>query len=79
MLMYCSERYELGNPEWKYDTIPEIMDGKNVADFVDPEIEAKLDALEKEEERLIAEGFYEEDDDLVSSSHRIPSSCSSID
>ncbi|KAJ3054058.1 Nucleolar GTP-binding protein 1 [Rhizophlyctis rosea] len=59
------KRYELGNPEWKYDTIPEIMDGKNVADFIDPEIEAKLEALEKEEERLIAEGFYEEDDDLM--------------
>ncbi|KND04254.1 small GTP-binding protein domain [Spizellomyces punctatus DAOM BR117] len=57
--------YRLENDEWKYDTIPEIMDGKNVADFVDPEIEAKLDALEREEERLIAEGFYEEEEEMV--------------
>ncbi|TPX68242.1 hypothetical protein SpCBS45565_g03297 [Spizellomyces sp. 'palustris'] len=57
--------YRLDNDEWKYDTIPEIMDGKNVADFVDPEIEAKLDALEREEERLIAEGFYEEEEEMV--------------
>lgn len=57
--------YQLGDEEWKYDIIPEIMDGKNVADFVDPEIEAQLDALEREEERLIAEGFYNEDDMIV--------------
>ncbi len=37
------------------------MDGKNVADFIDPEIQAKLDALEREEERLIAQGYYNED------------------
>ncbi|KAH6578672.1 hypothetical protein BASA50_004378 [Batrachochytrium salamandrivorans] len=55
--------YILANNDWKYDTIPEIMDGKNVADFIDPEIAAKLDALEKEEERLIADGFYKSDDD----------------
>ena len=41
------------------------MNGKNVADFIDPEIEAKLNALELEEERLIAEGFYESDDAMV--------------
>lgn len=40
------------------------MDGKNVADFIDPEIEAKLDALEREEERLIAQGFYDSDDGI---------------
>ncbi|KAL2917142.1 Nucleolar GTP-binding protein 1 [Polyrhizophydium stewartii] len=56
--------YMLANDEWKYDTIPEIMDGKNLADFIDPEIEAKLDALEREEERLIAEGFYESDNEM---------------
>ncbi|KAJ3092357.1 Nucleolar GTP-binding protein 1 [Phlyctochytrium bullatum] len=57
------KNYLLKSDEWKYDIIPEIMDGKNVADFVDPDIEAKLEALEKEEERLIAEGFYDEMDD----------------
>ncbi|EGF80016.1 hypothetical protein BATDEDRAFT_19897 [Batrachochytrium dendrobatidis JAM81] len=56
--------YMLANDDWKYDVIPEIMNGKNVADFIDPEIEAKLDALEKEEERLIAEGFYQSDDEM---------------
>lgn len=42
----------LENEEWKYDMIPEIMDGKNIADFVDKDILQKLDALEKEEEIL---------------------------
>ena len=40
------------------------MDGKNIADFIDPEIEEKLDALEREEERLIAERFYAEADEM---------------
>ncbi|KAJ3253877.1 Nucleolar GTP-binding protein 1 [Boothiomyces macroporosus] len=56
--------YMLAKDEWKYDVIPEIMDGKNIADFIDPDIEAKLEALELEEERLIAEGFYNEDDEM---------------
>ncbi|KAJ1680271.1 Nucleolar GTP-binding protein 1 [Spiromyces aspiralis] len=58
--------YLLKNDEWKHDVIPEIMDGKNVADFIDPEIEEKLAELELEEEKLEAEGIYdspEEDED----------------
>jgi nucleolar GTP-binding protein len=50
--------YLLKDDSWKYDAIPEIMDGKNVADFFDPDVEARLEALEREEERLEAEGFY---------------------
>jgi len=60
------ENYILANAEWKYDIIPEIMDGKNIADFVDPDILEKLDALEQEEERLQAEGFYDSDEGIVS-------------
>ncbi|KAI8293614.1 Nucleolar GTP-binding protein 1 [Colletotrichum sp. SAR11_240] len=53
----------LKNPEWKYDKIPEVFNGQNVYDFVDPDIDAKLQALE-EEERLEKEGYYESDEDL---------------
>jgi nucleolar GTP-binding protein len=56
--------WTLDNPDWKYDAIPEIFDGKNVYDFIDPDIEAKLAALEEEEEKLEAEGYYESDDDI---------------
>lgn len=56
------KNYLLDDPEWKYDRIPEIYDGRNVADFVDPDIEAKLTALEEEEERLEAEGYYDNAD-----------------
>lgn len=45
------------------DIIPEIMDGKNIADFIDPDIAEKLEALEREEEKLEAEGFYDSDED----------------
>jgi nucleolar GTP-binding protein len=54
----------LKNPEWKYDKMPEVFEGKNVYDYVDPDIEAKLAALEEEEERLEQEGYYESDEDI---------------
>ena len=41
--------WQLKQPEWINDCIPEIMDGKNILDFVDPEIDAKLAELEAEE------------------------------
>lgn len=46
--------------------MPEIMDGKNIADFIDPDIEEKLEALEREEEKLITDGFYDSAEDMVS-------------
>ncbi|KAL1976915.1 hypothetical protein VTN31DRAFT_3197 [Thermomyces dupontii] len=58
------KNYLLANDEWKYDKMPEIFNGKNVYDFVDPDIEAKLAALEEEEEKLEAEGFYDSDDSV---------------
>ncbi|KAG8835673.1 Nucleolar GTP-binding protein 1 [Serendipita sp. 399] len=57
----------LSDPSWKDDVIPEIMDGKNIADFIDPDIAAKLEALEREEEKLEAEGFYESDNSMTDS------------
>ncbi|TEB28076.1 GTP binding protein 4 [Coprinellus micaceus] len=59
--------YILANPEWKFDIVPEIMDGRNVADFIDPEIADKLEALEREEERLEAEGFYDSEGEMFDS------------
>ncbi|KAH6663496.1 P-loop containing nucleoside triphosphate hydrolase protein [Halenospora varia] len=58
------DKYILANPDWKHDKIPEIFDGKNIADFVDPDIEAKLQALEDEEEKLEAEGYYDSDESI---------------
>ncbi|GHP02494.1 hypothetical protein PPROV_000125100 [Pycnococcus provasolii] len=49
------KNYMLEDEEWKYDIVPEIMDGKNVFDYVDPEIEERLLELEAEEEELEAE------------------------
>ena len=47
------EHWELSKPEWANDMIPEIMDGKNIADFVDPDIERRLEELEAEEEQRV--------------------------
>jgi nucleolar GTP-binding protein len=43
------KHYDLADPTWRYDFIPEIIDGKNIADFIDPDIEQRLLALEQEE------------------------------
>lgn len=56
--------FDLENDDWKHDKVPEFFNGKNVADFVDPDIEAKLAALEEEEERLEAEGYYDESESM---------------
>jgi nucleolar GTP-binding protein len=62
------EVYDLKDESWKFDTIPEIIDGKNIADFVDADILHKLEQLEREEEQIIAEleaGKMGEDDESV--------------
>ncbi len=46
----------------KFDLIPEIWNGHNIADFIDPDILNKLEALEREEELRINSGFYDDDD-----------------
>ena len=33
------KHYMLDNPAWKRDIMPEIIDGKNVLDYVDPAVE----------------------------------------
>ncbi len=58
------ESYLLEDDGWKYDKVPEIFEGKNVYDFIDPDIELKLEALEEEEEKLEAEGYYDSDESI---------------
>lgn len=58
------DKWMLEDEEWKADRMPEVVNGKNVYDFIDPEIEAKLAALEEEEAGLEANGYYDNDDPL---------------
>merc|ERR1712029_764926 len=46
----------------KYDIIPETWQGHNIADFIDPDIMEKLEALEKEEEARERAGFYDSEE-----------------
>ena len=46
------EHFMLENNEWKYDKVPEILNGTNITDYVDPEIEEKIKALEEEQAKL---------------------------
>ena len=61
--------------------MPEIMDGKNIADFIDPDIMEKLEALEREEERLQAEGYYDDEEDVFEEymHERLPSQPAQLD
>ncbi|KFM27467.1 Nucleolar GTP-binding protein 1 [Auxenochlorella protothecoides] len=49
------KQYDLKDEAWRYDIMPEIADGHNVLDFVDPDIDARLEALEREEAAAAAE------------------------
>ncbi|KAL3511247.1 hypothetical protein ACH5RR_030648 [Cinchona calisaya] len=43
------KHYILANDEWKEDIMPEILDGHNVYDFIDPDILQRLEELERED------------------------------
>nr|XP_031526762.1 nucleolar GTP-binding protein 1 isoform X3 [Vicugna pacos] len=51
--------WDIMNSSEKHDKIPEIWEGHNVADYVDPDIMQKLEELEKEEELRTAAGEYD--------------------
>ncbi|GAA5870985.1 hypothetical protein JCM16303_001651 [Sporobolomyces ruberrimus] len=72
------KNYMLKNDDWKYDVIPEIQDGKNVADFIDPDIFDKLEELEAEEERLEKAGFYDSESEGDSDEEAIRTAASTI-
>eukprot|EP01147_Barroeca_monosierra_P009180 gene9181-1471_t len=57
------KEWDLEDDAWRHDDIPEILDGRNVADFVDPDIDAKLLALEEEEIQREQAGEYDSDSD----------------
>ncbi|OMO83872.1 hypothetical protein CCACVL1_11114 [Corchorus capsularis] len=49
--------YILANDEWKEDILPEILDGHNVYDFLDPDNLLRLEELDREE------GFRQAEED----------------
>ncbi|NXD92035.1 NOG1 protein, partial [Chaetorhynchus papuensis] len=51
--------WDLMNSSEKYDKIPEIWEGHNILDYIDPDIMRKLEELEKEEELREAAGEYD--------------------
>ncbi|OAD62489.1 putative nucleolar GTP-binding protein 1 [Eufriesea mexicana] len=52
------KNYDIGG-EQKYDVIPEIWEGHNIADYIDPEIFDKLNQLEREEQLREEAGMYD--------------------
>ena len=54
-----NKKFMLANDEEKYDVIPEHWQGHNIADYIDPDIMEKLEALEKEEELRDQSGYYD--------------------
>merc|ERR1712142_656007 len=60
-ILDLQKNYDIPDEE-KYDVIPEVWNGKNIADNVDPDIMAKLEELEKEEELREQSGVYESEE-----------------
>jgi len=61
-----TKHWQLADPSWRTDAVPEIMDGKNIADFIDPNIEEMLAELEAEEDELLrleGEAMDDEEDE----------------
>uniref|UniRef100_A0A8D0G9Q9 Nucleolar GTP-binding protein 1 n=1 Tax=Sphenodon punctatus TaxID=8508 RepID=A0A8D0G9Q9_SPHPU len=53
--------WDLMNPSEKQDRVPEVWQGHNIADYIDPDIMMKLEELEKEDELRQAAGEYDSD------------------
>ena len=53
------KHYMLADESHKYDSIAEIFEGKNIADYIDLDILHRLEELEHEEEAREAAGVYE--------------------
>ncbi|CAM6092746.1 unnamed protein product [Calypogeia fissa] len=67
-----TKHYMLSNDDWKDDIVPEIVDGHNIADFIDPDILVRLEELEREEEAREATAFEDEEmseEDLTAEEH----------
>jgi len=61
-ILDLKKNYDLANPDEKYDVVPETWQGHNIADFIDPDIMEKLEALENEEEARERAGFYDSEE-----------------
>ncbi|XP_023660638.2 GTP-binding protein 4 [Paramormyrops kingsleyae] len=55
--------WDLMNKDEKSDKIPEVWEGHNIADYIDPEIMKHLVELEKEEELKVQAGEYNSDEE----------------
>uniref|UniRef100_A0AAY4ADJ6 Nucleolar GTP-binding protein 1 n=1 Tax=Denticeps clupeoides TaxID=299321 RepID=A0AAY4ADJ6_9TELE len=53
--------WDLMNDEEKQDKIPEVWEGHNIADYIDPDIMKHLEDLEKEEDLKEKAGEYDSD------------------
>lgn len=61
-ILNLREHWQLKHPQEANDIIPEILDGHNLFDFFDPDIEERLNELERQESEMEAAGLYEESD-----------------
>ncbi|CAH8604318.1 unnamed protein product [Schistosoma bovis] len=59
-ILNLREHWRIKCPEEANDIIPEILNGHNLIDLFDPEIEEKLNALEEQEAAFENAGFYDE-------------------
>ncbi|TMS38608.1 hypothetical protein L596_005298 [Steinernema carpocapsae] len=62
-ILDLKKHFLLKNPEEKYDIVPEIWEGHNIADFIDSGLMAKFAALKEEERVREGAGVYASEED----------------
>ncbi|KAM3726255.1 Nucleolar GTP-binding protein [Dirofilaria immitis] len=62
-ILDLKKHYLLNNDEEKYDIVPEIWEGHNIADFIASNVKDMLESIRNEEEAKIQAGCY--DDNLI--------------
>jgi nucleolar GTP-binding protein len=67
-----SKNYLLDDETWKRDVMPELMNGRNIADFVDKDILSRLGELETEEAVLLAQYSREKGEEEAEEASKTP-------
>ncbi|MCP9265983.1 Nucleolar GTP-binding protein 1 [Dirofilaria immitis] len=57
-ILDLKKHYLLNNDEEKYDIVPEIWEGHNIADFIASNVKDMLESIRNEEEAKIQAGFH---------------------
>ena len=62
-ILDLQKKFHAVKEEERYDIVPEFINGRNLADYIDSDIMERLDQLEREEEARERAGVYDSDEE----------------